>query len=692
MFGLSFLNTLFLWGLAAAAIPVLIHLIKRNRAVKLPFAAMRFLQLDPNQHVKSQKLKQLLLLLMRITALALLALAFARPFFKNAGTAAIWGNGPKAAVILVDNSFSMGRDNLLATAVAKANDLLKSFKPGDQVSVIQFSERAETLVDTEREFGAAANLLESRVALSNRGTNFLPAIQAAETRLLELPFTSKTIYLISDFQAAGLDNVHFNWKLQPGVSLELLPVGNRAASNAAVREVLISAKNPLRKQREVLARIKNFGQPKKKVEVSLVVNGRRAAQKNLTLAAEEEKIVEFNNVTFPSGAVSGYMEIQANNESILQDNRYFFVVETMGKGKILAVNGEPHPRDVNQDELFFVERAVNLPELAKYELIQTTPQKLSGHEFSDYQVILFANVKEIARETIGRIIYYVRGGGGVLIALGDQTIPTIFNQLFRELSPAALNHLAFESIQRERSVILAEVDYQHPIFRKFSDSGQGDPGSAQVYQYFQAEPISSESVLARFDDGSPALLERTIGSGKVILFTSSFDTEWTNLPVKPIFLPLLYQTIQYAAAEKKGQKSYLVGQPVNVQAYSEEKMAKGEISVRLPSGESSEIASPIFENTPEPGIYEIQRHHRNRTREYFAVNVDTRESDITAMALEDLQARFVVEKADMPQTASMGSPNVDQLQEHRQKLWRLAILAVIVLLLGETWLGNRTYR
>jgi hypothetical protein len=474
--------------------------------------------------------------------------------------------------------------------------------------------------------------------------------------------------------------------------LELLPVGNSEASNAAVREVLISAKTPGRNQREVLTRIKNFGPLKKKLEVNLIINGRSAAKKNLALVAGEEKIVEFNNVTFSAGAASGYVEIQANNESILQDNRYFFVVETTDRGNILAVNGEPAARDASADELFFVERAINLPELAKYDLIPTTPQKLSGHEFSDYQVILFANVKEISREAVERLIYYLRGGGGLIIALGDQMNPIIFNQLFRELSPAAVKSPAFNSVQRESTAILAEMDYQHSIFRKFSDSGQGDPGSAQFYQYFHVEPITSEAVLARFDDGSPALLERKIGSGIVILFTSTFDTEWTNLPVKPIFLPLLYQIIQYAAAEKKGQKSYLVGQPVNAQAVSQEKMEKGEISVRRPSGESSEIASAIFENTSEPGIYEILRRQRNRAHDYFAVNVDTRESDLTAAALEDLQARFVVEKDSAPQTAASGSPNADQIQEDRQKLWRLAILAVIILLLGETVLANRTYR
>ncbi|MCG8608063.1 BatA domain-containing protein, partial [bacterium] len=135
MFGFSFLNSLFLWGIAAASIPVIIHLIKRNKAVKLPFAAIRFLQIEPNRRVKSQKLKQLILLLMRMAALVLLALAFARPFMAGAGAGGIWGEESKAAVVLIDNSFSMGYDNRLQAAKNEARNLIRSLKSGDQATV-----------------------------------------------------------------------------------------------------------------------------------------------------------------------------------------------------------------------------------------------------------------------------------------------------------------------------------------------------------------------------------------------------------------------------------------------------------------------------------------------------------------------------------------------------------------------------
>lgn len=691
MFGLSFLNSLFLWGLAAAAVPVIIHLIKRSRAVKLPFAAMRFLAIDPNQRIRSQKLKQLLLLLMRIAAVALLALAFARPFFKNIQSNPIWGSGPKAAVILVDQSFSMGYENRLGAAVVKARELLATFKPGDDVALMLFSEKVEMVAESDKDFGSLGARLSEMAALSNRGTNFLRAIQAAETRLMESPLASKTVYVISDFQATGMDNFHLTWKVQPGIHVEFVSVQNGDFSNLAVQEVLVPSRGDHGRSRDVLARIKNFGIAKKRGAVFLSSNGRRTSQKTVTLEPGEAQVVPFNNIEFPAGNVAGLIELQSDSDPLLQDNRYYFVLENAAQSKILAVNGEPNPRDATQDELFFLERALNLADLAKYSLTTIPTQHSGQHDFSDYQVIILANVKEVGRSVMERLTYFVRNGGGLIIAMGDQINPTIFNQLFRELSPAVVSDRAFASLNRESSVIMTDVDYQHTIFRMFADAGQGDPSSAQFYQYVNVSPVSAEAVLARFDDGGPALLESKIGNGKVILFTSSLDTEWNNLPVKAIFLPLLYQTVQYVSAEKKGQKSYLVGQPVSLPNFSDRELQSG-LSVRTPSGSEVAIESAIFDKTEEAGVYEIHRKNSSRSQAVFAVNVDTRESDLTPIAPEELQSKFVVDNDEAVQTAAVLSANSEQQRENRQKLWRLALLGVVVLLLGETWLANRTYR
>ncbi len=692
MFGLSFLNTFFLWGMAAAALPIIIHLIKRNRAVKLPFAAMRFLQLKPNQKVKSQKLRQLLLLLMRITALALLALAFARPFFENADADSIWGTQQKAAVILVDNSYSMGYGDTFNSAIEKAQDLLRTFNPGDRVAVMKFSENAEIVAEPENEFGTTASQLNQLISLSNRSTNYLPAIQSAESFLLHSPLTSKDIYLISDFQKTGLTSAYTNWKVEPGIRLHFVEIEKENFSNISIKEVHISEQKKSGRNKDVLVRVTNFGAEKKKTSVILNINDRKISQRKITLLANEEKIIQFNKVRMPAGLVTGYVDIQTEEEKITQDNQFFFLLENNTRTQILAVNGEPNTRDVTRDELFFVDRAVNLPELAKYTLVKSKADRISNFDFSDYQSVILANIKDIGRTTLEQLKYYVRGGGGLILALGDQVNPTIFNRLFQDLSPASITNKAFNSINRENSVILADVDYQHPIFMIFANSGHGDPSTAQFYQYYHTSPSNSNSVLAYFDDASPAFLERQIGAGKVILFTSSFDTEWNNLPVKAIFLPILYQTLQYVASEKKGHKSYLVGQPVSLNNLPVGEIADGQLSVQLPSGSKVDLDKPIFNRTYEPGIYQIQRKGKNRKPDYFAVNVDTKESDLTPLDLADFQKAVLEDSEQEIQSVTIIPPKFNEQQERHQKLWRFVVLGIIILLVGETWLANRTYR
>ncbi len=669
------------------SVPILIHFIKRNRAIKLPFAAMRFLKVDPAKKFKSQKLKQLLLLLMRIAAFAFLAFAFARPFFNNVEGSSVWGDESKAFVVLVDNSFSMGYEDNFKKAIAKAKEIVRSARPGDRVTIMQFSETTEAIAETGDDFSGLLNF-EHRFSLSKQSTNYLNAIQTAETVLLESQLASKTIHLISDFQKSASESLNPHWTVQAGINLNFVPIEVSEFSNIAVVDVHISREHRSAQTGDVLTRIKNYGNDKKRLKVVLNINNKKIAQRNVTVSADEEQIVQFKRVRFPQGNASGNIDVVFEDESITIDNRYFFVLEDKTKAQLLAINGEPH-KDTVQDELFFLERAINLPDLAKYSLITTSPQKAREYNFSNYRAVILANVKNLDRETLQRLTYYVRAGGGLLIALGDNVKPRTFNRFFADLTPASLTEPAFKSVNRETSVILAEVDFQHSIFRLFADPGQSDPSSAQFYQYFKTEPLTPESALAFFDDGNPAILERKVGAGKVILFTSSLDAEWNNLPVKAIFLPLIYQTLDYVASERKGQKSLLVGDSVPLRNAQLTPLNNSDCAVKYPSGKKVVPEGDVFYDTSEPGIYEIRK---NSKTSYVAVNVDPRESDLTPIPPDELQDLVARVSETNIQSVSFSGVKLDEQQEKNQKIWRFVILGVILLLIAETWLANRTYR
>ena len=193
------------------------------------------------------------------------------------------------------------------------------------------------------------------------------------------------------------------WKLQPGIHLFFVPVGDETFANLAIKEVHITSNDESGSKRDVLVRVLNLGSEPRKASLSLKINDKSSAKRSLNLAADEEKIIELKGVRFPKGTAAGEIEIDVAGEEIVDDNRYFFVLETTSKAQILAVNGEPNKRDVTRDELFYVDRAINLPRLAKYSMVETEARAIGNHEFSDYRAVMLLNIKDLSRAAVSNM-------------------------------------------------------------------------------------------------------------------------------------------------------------------------------------------------------------------------------------------------------------------------------------------------
>jgi hypothetical protein len=379
--------------------------------------------------------------------------------------------------------------------------------------------------------------------------------------------------------------------------------------------------------------------------------------------------------------------IEPAKDAIPADNRFYFVLRNRGKVHLLGISGEP-PQRLGRDELFFVDRAFNLPGGSPFELVSIYPNSLVEQSLTDFQVVLLANVKTLDRRSVERLEYFVRAGGGLMISLGDQISSSYFNRAFADLAPATVDKPHFDVISRDRSLLLAQAEYYHPVFRAFEDPGHGDLAAAHFYQYFQVKPVEGADVLARFDNGDPAVLERSVGEGKVLLFTSTIDNEWSDLPVRPLFLPLLYQAANYLAPTEGQQATYLVGQPAILGAQD----GTSQIEIRTPSGAvvAADRGQGYFAATQEPGIYEIRA---GQERRYFAVNIDPDEVLGQRLDPEAFVDRFISRETGLnTATLASGAEVVDKEMENRQQLWRFLLIGVLVLLLGETFLANRTYR
>lgn len=694
MFGLSFLNSLFLWGLAATSLPILIHLFRRNRAAKVPFAAVRFLAASPRKTLRHQKMRQLLLLLMRITAISLLALAFARPYLQKVPAGGLIAETPKAMVLLLDHSLSMSAGDRLQRAAQEAQKILETARPGDFVAVVRFAGTSEVLVDEAADPAALAGLVSSWLQPSYGSTRYVQALQTAENLLQRSLFPEKVVYLISDFEGSLEEIEGATYRLAPGIQLRTLPVHGSRNANAAVTAVQLPTKDEANLLAQVrvsdgTAAARNTPLAGRKLKVNLVVNGKVVQRKQATIKENGEGVVAFDRFPRSSGTLTGYVEVASLSGSVTADDRYYFVLRGRGKVRILAVNGEPQANS-SRDELFFVDRAFNLPGGGPFDFVSVSSNQLARQNLTGYQVVLLANVKVLDRRAVERLEGFVRTGGGLFITLGDRINPAYFNRVFGSLAPATVVRPHFETPSRDRPVLLAQVEYYHPVFQAFADPGSGDLATAHFYQYYQVTPLPGSEVLARFDDGAPALLERSAGEGKVLLFTSTIDNEWNDLPVQPLFLPFLYEMARYLAPPEGEQASYLVGQPVMLPTAAEG--ASSQRRVLTPSGKEIVLAADAtyFNGTHEPGIYEIRVGPERR---HIAVNVDPEEAVPHPLDPEAFVDRFSSAGTELASAGLTGtSEAVQKEMEKRQGLWRYLLVTVVVLLIGEGFLANRTYR
>jgi hypothetical protein len=685
-----------LLGLGAALLPVLIHLIRRNKPEIVQFAAMRFLEMTSLRLLRYQKLKHLLLLLLRILALLLLGLAFARPYLVGDKMPALLGREPQAIAIIVDVSASMAARDHFSAAREEARKIMQQALARDRVWLIAAAGAAELLAENEEPKKAEATLTQ----LTQRQTagNLREALLFADQLLSRAPLQRRAIYLISDLQAsniaAGAFTLNSNAECVP---IAVLPTWR----NVAVLDGQMAApvpKNVTAAQPNTAAetgsafvcRVRNFSDADQQIEVRLFNNAPAAAPsaiKNLSLAARTEQVVQFaaSNLKTTSRDHSVYFEVKAPDDDLSSDNRFYLVAQAEKKRRLLIVSGEP-------ESAYFVLEALRLPG-SLYQIFEARSNTLNQYRLEEFDVVLVTGVAGFNRGEATALRQYVEQGGGLIFTLGATLQVEMYNRFLAEILPGKIS-APVRSSERSSSAALTEIDFGHPIFKIFVDPSNGDPSAVQASQYYRVEAAPPATRLAGFEDGWPALLERGAGRGKVLLWTSSLDLAGGNLPVRGIFVPLLYQWLNYVCRPDPPQSTTLAGQTLFLDEMIHPQQA---LEITFPDGAQrrfEKLQPPVLQETPQVGFYRVQQNQRVF---WHAVNLDTHESDPAAVAAENFAARLLrpneQEQAQNSVAGIFGAPAASQRDaEQAQKLWRLGLWALLILLLGEVWLANRTPR
>ncbi len=716
-----------LWA-AAAAIPLLIHLLNRRQFREVQWAAMEYLLRAMKKNSRRIRIEQLLLLLIRAMILVLAALAWMDLMWSSGGAGQTGGGGGSThTLLLIDGSYSMaaveGDTTRFARAQQLAAEVVDAASRGDAFTLVLMGEPPQVIVgqgafDQEDVKGEIAAL-----QMPHAGANLSASLATVEKVLQEVRNKQKRISahrvcIFTDlgqttWQSVTSDEVDTRIRrIAEAAPTTLFDVGTDGIENAAVTNLQLRDAYVVAGREVVIAvQLRNFGPGDRASEsVQLLVNDRPVGEKTIDIAAGDEASVAFTHKF--AGPGEQIVRVQLPDDPLAVDNRRQLSVPVREAVNVLCISGRPGAAD-NVALALAPARSGESPIRAEV----ATESALLERELASYDCVFLCNVGRFGRDEAAVLYQYAESGGGVVLFLGDQVVPESYNRSLAsdgddgvQLLPATLGEFASTGQYR-----FDPRDYKHPIIDAFRGHERTGLLTTPVWKYVKlnvAEDSPAEIALW-FDDGSPAVVEKPVGRGRCILVaTSASDisldratnppTPWTVLSTWPSFPPLVHEMLAAATAGKFTNRNITVGQPLagsvnstavgiplNVHPPADEGDAESPPPERVRLELDGEMSAWSYTATGRSGIYRSEYGEPISATELYAANFDPRESDLTRISAEELPANWQREleaAGDDVSTAALAGP--------RWYLYQYFLVGVLLLLVSETFLawliGNRS--
>jgi len=690
-----FLYPLFLFGLAAASLPVLIHLLNRRRLKRIRFPAVRFILLSQKRISRSYRLRHWLLLALRTLAVICLALLLANPIFQT-GAGLFAGGGPVSLVIVLDNSLSMtwsGDGNGFKQAKEAASLLIGGLNDGDRAAVIPTNISGKDAFRLKDQKSVLVKEI-SGLEIAD-GTANLPAALSKAYELLNQPAGQKEIRIITDMALTGWDQFSLASLKQadPSIPLKVIRIGRKQQPlNGAVKEIRLGGQGvginlPL----QIEATVVNFGGTEiKELLVQLSIDGQNKEQKLTTIPAKSETSVTFQTRLGQAGAHAG--QITLKKDGLAGNPVANFALDVQDKLRVLLVDGDPQTSLV-QSETFFLTRALNPSGERDSSLFLPTvilPDGVNAATLDDYQVVILSNLTVPPDGFVAKLQNFLRQGGGVLIFAGDKFQAEAYNQ---KLGAALPGQLREKKIGPEAGGDkIDKIDLTHPALQSLSDPIlQESMKTARVWGY---QRVTGKPLIA-LANGEALLLEQKIGNGKVMLMTTSADRDWSDLPVKTVFLPLVQSLTQYLAGGKRGNLDAGIAVGAVKELSFPATFVGRNLRVTKPDKQNAEVtitgekdrATAAVEDNDKVGIYRLSLvaggDKDSGAPQIYAVNAPFLESRLEEIGAAELTAKFKPIRTEVL--------DAERLKEGGKRVdLALPLLSLlIVTLLIEGWLGQR---
>lgn len=700
--GLSFLAPLFFAGAALLAAPYIIHQIRRPEREPMRFSSVLFIPDIPKEVIERRRIQHWLLMLMRMGVLALLALAFARPYWR-AMAAAPEGDAPVRHMILVDTSYSMSAGNAFDQAKRAARGLINDVKSAEPVGVILFAQHPRVVAplaspgNGDAGSKGAARTAVDLAALTNEATDYLSALEKAQQLLLadagdgDSRARRNIVHLVTDVQRTGLPEHHTGWKLSPSIELDVVPVGEAPPPNFAVTDAhvrLAQSGGGLR----VLGKIRNWTRKDTKaLPVTLVVDGEKIATKTLDVKARSATQISFTLPEPDEPIAAGYLQV--GRGGVPADDRRYFAWSPPRQTRVAVVARAEV--DERWPARWFFERALPPDPRLPWRTFVAEPDELAdllADPAGRPQVVILADLADLDAENAQLLRGYMEQGGQVLAALSANLKPEAINGLLLEPLGLRADEPYFTAPKPNRFQMMSWIDLEHPIFVPFQGTRFNDFSALRFFNYIPVDVQDPAHALARFENGAPAIVEAPVGDGRLMVWPFAVQLEWTNFPKTKRFVPLLYESLAYLTDLREERRTWIVGETLRAADLVFD--AEGRGDVVLPGEATPVTVDAEAESMPldEPGVLRLRPRGAPHWVAVQPVNVDPQEGDLTRFTPEAFQLK--VSSAPVAPTntdeAGIVGTEVDRAGYVIDREYgRWALLAVLVLIAAETWYMSR---
>ncbi len=687
----------FLLGLLAIGVPIWLHRVARANPVRHPFPSLMLLEHSETERTAKRTLRYWLLLLLRVLLIAALALAFAGPLWRNDETTALAANARLHAIV-VDASFSMQHRDRWSRTLAAAESVLENLRSADQVMLVRASGRRMDIVQEPipaRDAGMLRAKLGS-LAPGRERLDFGFAMSSAE-QWLRTPRPPVLLHMISDFQRSGAPLRFADLEPPAGSQLVMHDVSGPERDNVFIADVSLSEGDT----RALEIEVRSTSDTPQDRDVVVLIDGKEHARRRARLDASasgsmselavvgegggrvganrqssvpqnslpdveiERTQVVFEDVPFAAGAHRIEVRLEPN-DVLADDDRFFAVLENADPQALLLT------RNDDADDGAYFAAAIGALTAPRVNVTRQSAGGFEANGFGDYSVLVVPDIFALSDRTAAQLEQYVRAGGALLTTLGA--------------SAEGAQHKLFPDWRidkpRPRLARIGQIDASHPILREA-------PEWYRV-RFFRQRPVeigSEDRALISYADGTPLLIERTLGAGRMLVLTAPIDRQWNDLAIHPVFVQFISQAVRYLIGGDSSMASVTVGAPVltglTEGAGGQIFDPNGERVLGLAATTNADRLMP-----KEIGFYEIRQAHGAR---WLAVNTDRRESDLRRLE-PDYLARWQALR-QRPARAEMPAAQIEQVSEQRSLgpllLWLAALLLVAEVLMANRYLAVR---